>query len=118
MVDEEFDGGIMHKITLGKRQRLANQAPHPLADGIIVALNVVGLPAPLAAVVLGRGHDLRISRPEVAVAQTAFVAGGNALPQHATRRCAATTQSIGDDLPGAPAQRQPQPTLVFASEHP
>ena len=79
---------------------------------------MVGFAAPLAAVVLGRGHDLRIGGPKVAVAQTGFVAGGNALPQHPTRRFTPTANGISDDLPGASAQRQPQPTLVSASEHP
>ncbi len=118
VVDEEFDGGFMHKITFGKRQRLAHQAPYPLADGIIVALNVVGFATSFAAVVLGRGHDLRISCPKVAVAQAGLVAGGNALPQHTTGGFAATTHGIGYDLPGASAQCQPQPALVGASENP
>ena len=121
-MNEEFDGGFMHKITLGKRQRLAHQAPHPLADGVVIAFDVIGFATSLATVVLERGHNLRLSCPEVTgaqtVAQTGFVGGGNALPQHTARRFTATTHSIGNDLPGAPAQCQPQPTLVFASEHP
>ncbi len=79
---------------------------------------MVGLATSFAAVVLERGHNLSIGLPKVAVAQTGFVGGGDTLPQYAAGRCAAATNGIGDDLPGAAAQCQPQPTLILASENP
>ena len=83
VMDEDLDGSLMHKIRLGKGERLPHQSPHSLADRVVVAFNVVCFAAPLAAVVLSSRHHLSISRPKIAVAEAAFVSGRDALPQHA-----------------------------------
>ena len=118
VMDEDLDGSLVHKIRFGKGERLSHQSPHSLADRVVVAFNMVCFATPLAAVVLSSRHHLSISRPKIAVAEAAFVSGRDALPQHTTSGLTATANSISDDLSGATAQRQPQPTLVDTPVNP
>ena len=69
VMNKEFDDGFMHPVTFGHRQGLADQAPHPLAHGIVVALTRIGVAASFAAVVLERRDNLRSGTTCVAAAQ-------------------------------------------------
>ena len=82
---------------------------------------MAGLPCAFSrrVVLLGRQH-LRVSRPEVGVAQALLVPLGDAAPQHAASGFAAASdgtfqvcQCIRHDLAGSSALGQPHPALVL-----
>ena len=112
-MNKEFDGGFVHRVDFGKGQSAAHQPSQSLAQGVVEALDVTSLTLPFTGVMLFGWQDGLIGFPKVTVTQSGFVALGNALPQQPTSSDAARTQSISYDLPGAAAQSQPQPALVF-----
>src|SRR4029450_12972127 len=61
VTDEEFDSTDMIGELLGKRQRVAHQPGHALAQGVVKALDVIGLACQLAdRFVLRRRNHLLI----------------------------------------------------------
>jgi len=118
VMNEELDGCFVHLVAFGKGECLPDQAPNSLPHGIVVAFDVIGAPALVAAVMLRNWNDLAIGFPQVAVAQAGFIGCGNSIPQHAARCLTPAAESISHDLAGAPTQRQPQPPFVLAPEHP
>ena len=80
-MNKELDGGFVHDVDFGKGQSATHQPSQPLAQGVIEALNAVGLALPLTSAVLLWRQDSLIGFPKVAVAQATFVAVRDALPQ-------------------------------------
>ena len=104
-MNKEFDGGFVHRVDFGKGQSAPHQARQSLAQRVVEAFDVAGFALSLTGAVLFGRHNALIGFPEVAVAQAAFVAGRNALPQQPTSLNAARTQSVSHDLTGAAAHR-------------
>ncbi len=61
--------------------------------------------------------DAGIRFPEVRKAQTRAIRCRDALPQSLTGSGAAITDDVGDDLPRAPAERNPNPAFVGFFQH-
>lgn len=117
-MQEEQDGSFVHFQTFGKGSGLSYDAPDTPSRRAVEAFEVVGGAALVGLGELVLRDDVGISVPNIGEAVRAFIGRRNATPQHTARRLTATTQSIGHDLAGAPAQRQPQPLFVFALVNP
>ena len=92
-MEEEAQTNFMHLLTLGKREGLAHKTRQALPQGVVPALDVVGLSrffAPRAMLLLGQHGGIAV--PKVALQQAAFVSRWNPAPQHATGRFTAVTQ--------------------------
>lgn len=103
----------MHQLRFREGQRFSNEARQPLAQGIIPAFDVRGLPRIFATrrMLLSR-DDLLVSFPEIAVAVSAAIGHGNPLPKLAAGVRAAVTNKVSDDLPCRTAQRNPNPAFI------
>ena len=98
LVNEYFDGVFVHAFTFGKGECLSDEPSHSLAQGIVAALNVVGAPSFVAAVMLRGWNHLSISLPQIGIADALFVIFRNCVLQDTTRSFASTAQSVSHDL--------------------
>ena len=120
-MQEQAQAYLVHRVRFGKRERLANKPPDPLAQRIVPPLDMVGLPALFAdRVMLLIRNDLLISVPEVRINRSPLVGRRDARPQQMARGLAAVADSRGDNLAGSSAEREPNPALVLleADERP
>ena len=62
-------------------------------------------------------NDAGISFPDVGEAVCLFVRVRNSLPELHAGSSPATADNKSHNLAGAPAERQPNPTLVLAAQH-
>ena len=108
----------MHQVALGERKRFSDEAPQPLAQDVVEPFNTTRLAVAFArGFMLFTGQHLLVSVPKIAVHQASLVPLWDALPKQTTRLLAATADCISDDLAGAPALGQPNPTLVLAASN-
>lgn len=91
MMNKEFDGSFMHGVDLGKGQGASHQASQSLAQRVVEAFDVISLASSFTGIMLLWWQHRVIGFPKVAVAQAAFVAVGNALPEQAAGLDAART---------------------------
>lgn len=103
VMDEEFDGGFMYRVDLGKGQGAAHQSSHALAHGVVEAFDMIGFALLFTGTMLFGRHNRMIRFPKITVAHAGFVSSGNALPEQAAGFNAASTQRIGYNLPSATA---------------
>ena len=108
----------MHFVTFTEGQCLSHQTGHSLAQRIVKALDMAGLPIAFVRgdMLLGRKHDF-IGFPEIRIQNALPVSNRNALPKNAASRLATVADGKSDDLTTAAAHGQPNPALLFASEH-
>jgi hypothetical protein len=103
----------MKAIQLGKVQGFAPKPSQALTQGIEPTFDMVGFPAAFADRLMTVDGENRLVRiPEIAERVAAFVGARDAQPEVQTTRFTAVTYEIGDNLPGAAAQRHPHPALV------
>ena len=82
LVQEQEQAPPVHFGTLAEGQALANKTTQPLAQGVVEAFDMVGLPAVFAnSVMMSLRHNLSISLPEVRVGSLVAVTRRNALPK-------------------------------------
>ena len=113
VVDEQQQADLVHLAALTERERLAHEPRQALPQHVVPALQVVGLPALLAAgAVLLLGNHFAVGVPEVGVAQQAPEGGRDTLPQPPAGPLAPVAHGERDDLPGPPTQREPDLPLV------
>lgn len=118
VVQKEPQTNLMHLLGLAERERLAHEPRQPLAQGIVEALDVVGLPAAFAyRNVLRFGNNLLVSVPEVRERHGTAQKWRHLLPEQAAGRFAAVSNRKSDDLACAAAQGEPDPALVLAASH-
>ena len=83
-MEKQQQTGFVHRVRLGKRQRLADKAAQSLPQNIVEPLNVAGLPVTLARrLMLLFGQHLGVGFPEVGEQHTLLIPLGDALPQQA-----------------------------------
>ena len=114
-MQKESQTEFVHRIGLGKRQTLSDEAPEPLPQSIVPPLDMrreAGLFA-RRGMLLGR-DDQRVSFPKVAVAMSRSRPGRYPLPEFLTSRPAPVANDIGHDLSGSTTQRDPYPAFVGA----
>ena len=103
----------MHPLTLGKRERLANQPTQTLAQRVVEALYVAGLPVPLVGgPVQAGGHYDLVGVPEVREAALRAVGGRDTGPKAAAGLYGALAYGVAHHLESASADSQPQPDVV------
>jgi hypothetical protein len=103
----------MKVIQLGKGQGFANKPSQALTQGIEPTLDMVGFPAVFAdRLMMVDGENRLVRIPEIAERVAVFVGARDAQPEVQTTRFTAVTDEIGDNLPGAAAQRLPHSALV------
>jgi len=105
----------VHRIGLGKRQALSDEASEPLPQRVVPSLDM-GRQAGLFARrgMLLRRDDQRVSFPKVTVAMRRSIPGWYLLPEFLTGRSAPVANDIGHDLPGGTTQSDPYPAFVGA----
>ena len=108
----------MKAIQFGKRQGFANEPGQALSQSIEPALDVIGFATVFAhrLMPVSRKNTL-ISTPEITKRETPFVGQWNAMPELQTTGFTAVADEVGDNLPRAAAQRDPNPALVGFLEH-
>ena len=108
----------MPPVFLGEGKGLADKASDALAQGVVPAFHVRGLPALLAdtAVSLLR-EDRRIGFPEVTEAAALAVGFRHPLPKCPAGGLTVVTVGEGHDLPDPAAHHRPEPALVLAPPH-
>lgn len=113
VMNKQAQAQFVHPVGLGKRQRFAYKPRQPLPRRVVPPLDVRGFSARLATrrVLCGR-DDLLIGFPEIGIALRLAIQGRNLLPQLATGGRTARANNEGDDLPGLPTQRHPNPTFA------
>ena len=115
-MDEEFEGIQVKAIRFRKGKRFAHKASKPLTQGVVEPLNVSRLPTFLAKrlmVCAQMTKDVRIGFPKIAEGSTVAIRAWNPGPESPTALFTPVTDEEGDNLPGAPTERQPNPTLVL-----
>lgn len=111
--EEEPDVNEVHDVALGEGERLAGEPGDALPEREIEALDMVCFSFLFGTgAVLLVGHDVLIRSPEVGEDQARLVGGRNLVPQLAAAEHGARTMMPSHDLPGATAQRNPQPHRV------
>lgn len=100
----------MIEVRLGEGERLADVARIGLAQRVVPAFHVTGLPAGFGYTLMRRERqDVARGVPEIAETATPSIGRRNALPQLPTGLRTAVANREGDNLPGAPTQGSPQP---------
>ena len=109
---------IVPPVLLGEGEGLADKAPDALAQSVVPALHVRGLPALLAdtAVSLLREHR-RVGLPEVAEAVALAVGLRHSRPKSPAGLLAVVAVDEGHDLAGPATHHRPEPALVSAQQH-
>ncbi len=88
----------------GKRERFPCHPSKPLAQGVVPAFHVGGLPRLLADTLMGlAGKDAGIRPPKVAERPASPIGPGDPVPECPAGLFAAVTVDKGDDLPGPAA---------------
>jgi hypothetical protein len=117
-MQEEAQTQFVHRIALGKRQALSNEASKPLPQSVVPSLDMrcqAGLFA-RCSMLLHR-DDQRVSFPKVTVAMSRSILGRYPLPEFATGRPASVTDRIGHDLTSGATQGNPDPSLIGAFQN-
>jgi hypothetical protein len=115
--EEEPDTNIVHHDGLGKGEGFAHEPPKTLAQGVVAALDKGSLAALLADPCMLVGRKRRgIGLPKIMETMGQTVGLRNSVPQLATGRHRAVADGVGDDLPGASAQGEPEPGLIELAE--
>ena len=103
---------------LGEGERFSDESGYALAQCEIEAFDVVGLALLFrAGLMLWGGHNAVVGKVEVGVAQGAFVAVRNLVPQHLATQRIPFSIPPRYNLPGSSTQRQPNPHLVLFVAH-
>ena len=104
---------FVHQLRFREGQRFSDKARQPLAQRIVPALDMCGLPGIFATrrMLFCRDHFL-IRFPEIAVAMSAAVGRGHALPKLATGGGTSISNKVGDDLARRTAQGNPNPAFI------
>jgi len=118
LVQKQAQAEVVHRLTLGKRERLPDEASESLPQGIIPPLDVRCLTRVFAArrMLLIWNH-LLIGLPEVTVAVRGAVRFRNLLPQLLTSGAAAVADNIGYDLASGTTERNPNPAFACLFQH-
>ena len=118
MKEKESDVNEVHEMAFREGERLAGESADALPEREIEALDVVGFSLLFGTrSVLVVGHHLLVGLPEVGEDEAGFVSVGDLLPQLAAAEHGAGAMMPSDHLPGAAAQRDPQPERVLLAAH-
>ncbi len=113
-MQKQAQADVVHPLALGKRYRLADEAPEALAQGVVPPLDVRAEPGvfPARRMLLICHHGL-LRFPEVAVAVGTAVGLGNLPLQLLTGGPAAVANHVGHNLPRRPTERNPDPMFMY-----
>ena len=119
MMEEVEDRADVVIELLGKGEGLAAQAADTLAQGVVEALDVIGLPRLLASGLVAFGRkDGGVGVPEVAVADRAHpVLRWQRVPQLASRFCGAVTNCHANHFAGFTVEGEPNPLHLLLVAH-
>ncbi len=105
---------FVHQLRFREGERFSNKAREPLAQRIVPAFDMCDLPGIFATrrMLLCREHFL-IRLPEIAVAMSAAIGWGHALPKLAPSGGASLSNKVCDDLPRRTAQGNPNESVYW-----
>ena len=116
--EESSDVDEVHDVAFGEGESFSGEAPDALPEREVEPLDMVCLSFLFGAgSVLFVGHNLLIRAPEVGEDEAGFVSGRNLFPKRPTTEHRARAVVPGHDLPGATAQRDPEPDRVLFAAH-
>jgi len=115
-MNEASKRNCMKLIRFGKGKGLAHKTSQALAQRIVPAFYMCGLPSVFAHGVVFRGQmskDLVVGLPKVTEGGTVAIGRRNPRPQPPTSFFRSSADEIGDNLSSAPTQGYPDPAFVF-----
>lgn len=104
---------IQHVLALGKRERFTHQTTQPLAQGVIQAFDVSGVPSLFADHLMRGRWQTGVSAPKIAVADAALIGRRQLAPQALTRLRTAVPDEKREDLPRPATLHNPDAPLLF-----
>jgi hypothetical protein len=112
-MQKESQTQFVHRIVLGERETLSNEAAQPLPQRVVPSLDMRRQATLFAYCgMLLRRDDQRVSFPKVTVTMSRSIVVRDMLPEFATGRRASVTDRIGHDLAGGATQGNPDHRLL------